>query len=221
MTPHTPRTLCSLLGSSLLFISLAFPAVATEVVMLEDTASPCAIMRALSPQVGAQCPPLRPRSVVLLPAKAAAVVPVATAPVTTPAAAAQPVASRTDGTAAPRVYAFATRIQFALDSARLAPEAYPLLEALAQVLKDPAMAGKVIRIEGHTDSAGSAAYNQRLSAQRAASVQRYLHTVHGVPLAQIPAVGKGKTELNDPSRPFDGVNRRVQFVNLTDSPGRS
>ena len=125
------------------------------------------------------------------------------------------------GGGAPRVYAFATRIQFALDSAQLAPEAYPLLEALAQVLKDPVMASKVIRIEGHTDSAGAAAYNQRLSAQRAASVQRYLHTVHGVPLAQIPAVGKGKTALYDPSRPFDAVNRRVQFVNLTDSAGRS
>ena len=211
-TIRTPRTLLPLLVSPLLVASLALPAVAADVVMLEDTASPCAIMRALSPQVGAQCQPLRTRSVVLLPVKAAAVVPVATAPVAPPAASAQSVA--------PRVYAFATRIQFALDSAQLAPEAFPLLEALAQVLKDPAMAGKVIRIEGHTDSAGSAAYNQRLSAQRAASVQRYLHTVHGVPLAQIPAVGKGKTELYDPSRPFDGVNRRVQFVNLTDSAGR-
>ena len=212
-TLRAPRTLFALLVSPLLVASLVLPAVAADVVMLEDTASPCAIMRALSPQVSAQCAPLRTRSVVLLPAQAAAVVPVATAAVTTPTTPTQP--------AAPRVYAFATRIQFALDSAQLAPEAYPLLEALAQVLKDPAMAGKVIRIEGHTDSAGSAAYNQRLSAQRAASVQRYLHTVHGIPLAQIPAVGKGKTEPIDPSRPFDGVNRRVQFVNLTDSADRS
>lgn len=220
MTPRTPRTLLPLLVSPLLLASLVLPARAADVVMLEDTASPCAIMRALSPQVSAQCQPLRTRSVVLLPAKAATVVPVATASVTTPAV--PPVAPRTESPAAtPRVYAFATRIQFALDSAQLAPEAFPLLDALAQVLKDPAMTGKVIRIEGHTDSAGSAAYNQRLSAHRAASVQRYLHTVHGVPLAQIPAVGKGKTALYDPARPFDAVNRRVQFVNLTDSAGRS
>ena len=202
------RILFSLLVSPLLFASLVLPALAADVVMLEDDASSCAIMRALSPQVGAQCLPLRTRSVVLLPVKAAALVP---APTPAPQAA--------SGTA-PRVYAFATRIQFALDSAQLASAAYPLLETLAQVLKDPAMTGKVIRIEGHTDSAGSAAYNQRLSAQRAASVQRYLHTVHGLPLAQIPAVGKGKTELYDPSRPLDAVNRRVQFVNLTDSAGR-
>jgi outer membrane protein OmpA-like peptidoglycan-associated protein len=122
--------------------------------------------------------------------------------------------------AAPRVYAFATRIQFAWNSAQLAPAAYPLLDTLAQVLKEPAMTNKVIQIEGHTDSAGSDAYNQRLSAQRAASVQRYLHTVHGLPLSRIPAVGKGKAELYDPAHPFDAVNRRVQFVNLTDSTGR-
>ena len=40
------------------------------------------------------------------------------------------------------------------------------------------------------------------------------------PLYRLPAVGKGKTALYDPEHPFDAVNRRVQFVNLTDSAGR-
>jgi len=47
---------------------------------------------------------------------------------------------------AERVYAFTTRIPFAWDSARLAPEAHRLLDTLAEVLQDGAMADKVIRI---------------------------------------------------------------------------
>ena len=82
------------------------------------------------------------------------------------------------------------------------------------------MADKVIRIEGHTDSAGSDAYNQRLSYRRAVAVQQYLADAHGLPRARLPVVGRGKAELYDPAHPFAPSNRRVEFVNLTDSTAR-
>ena len=121
---------------------------------------------------------------------------------------------------AARVSAFTTRIPVAWDSAQLAPAAHRLLDTLAEVIQEALMADKVIRIEGHTDSAGSDAYNQRLSYRRAMAVQQYLVDAHGLPRARLPVVGRGKAELYDPAHPFAPSNRRVEFVNLTDSTAR-
>lgn len=68
-------------------------------------------------------------------------------------------------------------------------------------------------IEGHTDSVGSAAFNQRLSEQRAVAVQNTL-AERGVAAARISAVGFG------PSKPVVGndtaagrqQNRRVEII---------
>ena len=82
------------------------------------------------------------------------------------------------------------------------------------------MADKVIRIEGYTDSAGSDAYNLRLSYARAVAVREYLCDAHGLEPSRLRVVGHGKTKLYDPDHPFDARNRRVEFVNLTDSATR-
>src|SRR4029434_4824856 len=91
-----------------------------------------------------------------------------------------------------RLYAFATRIQFAFDSAQLTPAAYPVLDTLAAVLKDPSMAGKMVRIEGHTDATGADEYNVLLSYRRAVAVQQYLRDHHGLLTERLPAMGKGE-----------------------------
>ena len=66
---------------------------------------------------------------------------------------------------------------------------------------------------GHTDTVGSAAYNQALSERRAASVQRVL-VADGVPGGEITTIGVGKTGLLVPTA--DGVrepqNRRAEIV---------
>ncbi|PVX42931.1 SmpA/OmlA family protein [Pasteurella langaaensis DSM 22999] len=49
-----------------------------------------------------------------------------------------------------------------------------------------------IRIEGHTDRLGGAAYNQKLSEKRAETVRRYLIS-KGVPAGVMSVVGYGKT----------------------------
>jgi outer membrane protein OmpA-like peptidoglycan-associated protein len=82
------------------------------------------------------------------------------------------------------------------------------------------MVDKVIRIEGHTDSAGADAYNRRLSYRRAVAVQQYLCEAHGLAPSRLPIVGRGKVDLYDAAHPYDPSNRRLEFVNLTDSTGR-
>lgn len=217
------RLMGPFLVSQVLMSGLVHQAAGQSAVMLEDTASRCTIFRALSARVPAECQG-RSRSIVLNAPSPATMVasnaPVATggvSSVSVPAAATStfPEAARPD-----RRYAFSTRIPFAFDSYQLSPEAYPLLDTLAAVLKDGLMIEKVVRIEGHTDSTGLDEYNLILSTRRALAVQRYLSERHGIASARLPVVGKGKYELYDPERPTDAVNRRVQFVNVSDSGER-
>ena len=206
MTHRWPRpwSLLLVLGTWLL-TGQAAPAASQGIPMLDLDASRCTLLQVLSPTLPAHCQGReRTRSIIFTPPAAPAV----TATFVAPAG------------PAGRVYAFTTRIPFAWDSARLAPDAHQLLDTLAAVLQDALMADKVIRIEGHTDSAGSDAYNQRLSYRRALAVQQYLVHAHGLPQARLPVVGRGKAELYDPVHPFAPSNRRVEFVNLTDSIGR-
>ena len=101
-------------------------------------------------------------------------------------------------------------IYFRFDSVAVTPEAAAVISAAAK----SAMAGNLTRIAvvGHTDTVGSAAYNQRLSEQRAAAVTRVL-VADGVPAATIVASGVGKADLAVPTP--DGVreprNRRVEI----------
>ena len=68
-------------------------------------------------------------------------------------------------------------------------------------------------IEGHTDSVGSVAYNQKLSERRAASVVKALNGL-GVEKDRLKAVGYGKTKPVASNATAEGraENRRVQAV---------
>jgi outer membrane protein OmpA-like peptidoglycan-associated protein len=70
-----------------------------------------------------------------------------------------------------------------------------------------------VRIEGHTDSIGSAEYNQTLSEQRADSVRTALSR-RGVFADQMSALGKGETMPLASNRNAAGrqQNRRVEIV---------
>ena len=68
-----------------------------------------------------------------------------------------------------------------------------------------------LTIEGHTDAYGGVEYNLNLSRRRAVAVMRYL-VDHGIDAGRLVAAGKGKSSPMT-SDPFDGRNRRVQFVN--------
>ena len=113
----------------------------------------------------------------------------------------------------PVAVGFNRLIMFAFDSSVLSEKSRVVLDTLLQVLNDKKMRHKPIRVEGHTDSVGTAVYNQRLSEQRALAVKGYLLR-HGISPGRIETVGWGYTRLYDAQHPEDEINRRVQFVNL-------
>ncbi len=80
---------------------------------------------------------------------------------------------------------------FAFDKSDVRPEGRSALDHFVQELKGTEF--DVIAVEGHTDRLGRAAYNQRLSAQRAEAVKAYLVTSGGLSAAKLAAVGKGES----------------------------
>jgi outer membrane protein OmpA-like peptidoglycan-associated protein len=102
------------------------------------------------------------------------------------------------------------KIQFEVNKSRILPVSYGILNQVAQVMRDyPNIA---IRIEGHTDSDGSDAYNLKLSQQRAKAVLDYL-VAQGLDPDRMGSVGLGETRPIDTNRTSDGraANRRVEF----------
>ena len=104
-------------------------------------------------------------------------------------------------------------IRFDFDSWRIKPESAEALENLAAALASPELRASKFLLEGHTDATGGAAYNQRLSQQRADEVKRYL-TARGVEPERVASVGRGATQLANVVDPGSAENRRVRLVNL-------
>lgn len=104
----------------------------------------------------------------------------------------------------------AKRIQFQVSKAVLLPSSYPLLDDVANILKEDA--SLKLLIEGHTSSDGSLPFNMKLSEDRARSVQNYLVS-KGVDPARISIVGYGPTRpLNEGRTKAEREqNRRVEL----------
>jgi outer membrane protein OmpA-like peptidoglycan-associated protein len=107
-------------------------------------------------------------------------------------------------------------ILFNSGSSQLNPKAHTLLKAMATVLKRHGTTQ--IDVEGYTDSAGSAAFNLRLSQQRARAVADVLMS-EGVDAPRISTRGFGESFPRVPTR--DGVseprNRRVEITLVPDT----
>lgn len=90
-----------------------------------------------------------------------------------------------------------------------------LQKAVAFVKKYP---GAKIEVDGHTDSIGTDAYNQKLSERRAAAVKDFLIKEAGVDSSKITAVGHGKAEPVADNKTAAGRarNRRVEILILSD-----
>jgi len=104
-------------------------------------------------------------------------------------------------------------IRFDFDSSALRPDQEPLLVALCNAMKTTDV--QVFRIVGHTDSSGSASYNETLSQLRAEEVKRHLESNCGIPADKMEAVGVGARYPFDPANPRADVNRRVEFQALS------
>lgn len=102
-------------------------------------------------------------------------------------------------------------ILFDTNEATLKPGAKVTLAKLAGILL--IMPELNLRIEGHTDSTGSADYNQRLSERRAASVDEFLAD-QGIASGRMTSAGYGQDRpiADNATKQGRAKNRRVEIV---------
>ena len=102
-------------------------------------------------------------------------------------------------------------VLFASGKSELLAIAKEKLNEVHKVLKD--QGSPKLRIEGHTDSVGSAEENKKLSLARAESVKSHLVS-QGYPADRIKAVGLGpdKPVADNTSAEGRANNRRVEMI---------
>jgi outer membrane protein OmpA-like peptidoglycan-associated protein len=113
-------------------------------------------------------------------------------------------------------------ILFDFNSSQLRADSSSALTLVADVLRY--FEGDAVIVIGHTDSIGSASYNQRLSEDRANSVVAILIAEHAIPADRLSAEGHGASEPIAPNTNPDGgdnpdgrqLNRRVEIVVITE-----
>lgn len=112
----------------------------------------------------------------------------------------------------------AADVLFDFDKADILPKAEQTLAQAAELIGERGQG--TVRIEGHTDSKGSDAYNQKLSRRRAESVEAWLRGQPGATKVAYTAAGFGATRPVAPNTRADGSddpqgrqrNRRVEIV---------
>ena len=104
----------------------------------------------------------------------------------------------------------AQKILFEFDSDRMVGNYEASLNELAEYLRK---GFSHLTVEGHTDSIGSIAYNQRLSQKRADAIKRYLSTRYGFDAKKISTIGFGESRPIADNGNYQGrqQNRRVEF----------
>lgn len=103
-------------------------------------------------------------------------------------------------------------VEFGLDKSEVRKTSYPQLEGLAnRMYQYPSAA---LTLEGHTDSTGAEAYNQKLSERRADAVKKVLVDEFGVDSSRITTEGRGEAQpiADNKTREGRAQNRRVEAV---------
>jgi len=105
-------------------------------------------------------------------------------------------------------------VNFELSSAELTAPSRKILDSVVQALVQ-SYADISLEVSGHTDSSGSAGYNQRLSQQRAESVRDYLAS-KGIGAERLTAKGYGESQPIADNATDEGSarNRRVELKRL-------
>ncbi|WP_455230786.1 OmpA family protein [Geopseudomonas aromaticivorans] len=127
--------------------------------------------------------------------------PVAAAPVEEPAPVAEPV---------PEVVRVELDVKFDFDKAKVKEESYADIQNLAEFMNQYPQTSTTV--EGHTDSVGTDAYNQKLSERRAAAVRNVLVEQYGVGADRVSSVGYGESRpvADNATDAGRAVNRRVE-----------
>ncbi|NCD24019.1 MAG: VWA domain-containing protein [Deltaproteobacteria bacterium] len=104
------------------------------------------------------------------------------------------------------------KVNFDYDKADVKPQYHQELADFAEFMKQ--YPGVFVEIDGHTDSDGSDAYNQKLSLRRANSVRTYLIQKLGMDSTQLTAIGFGESKpvASNATDAGKAENRRIEAV---------
>ncbi len=104
------------------------------------------------------------------------------------------------------------KVFFDFDKADIKPQYHKELADFANFMKQ--YPGVKVEIDGHTDSMGSDAYNQKLSQRRAEAVRQYLVDKFGMNPALLKAVGFGESRpiASNDTEEGRAKNRRIEAV---------
>ena len=102
------------------------------------------------------------------------------------------------------------KVTFPVNKAEISDEAKQIVDEAIGPLK-AANKGVWFEIEGHTDSTGPEAYNQKLGEERAMAVRDYLAKTHGIALARLNVIsyGSSKPVQDNKTKENRALNRRV------------
>lgn len=104
-------------------------------------------------------------------------------------------------------------VKFGFDSAAIADDQRSTLDRMCVVMRDSDI--NVFQIVGHTDTAGSDSYNERLSRLRAEEVARYLVSSCDIAAERLTTLGMGERFPINASDTRADENRRVEFQALS------
>jgi len=103
-------------------------------------------------------------------------------------------------------------INFDFDKSVIKSQYYPGLNDVVQIMNTYSYLN--VEVEGHTDSVGSDAYNQKLSQRRANAVKDYLVNKGGINPSRLTTVGYGESKPVNSNATKEGraKNRRVELT---------
>jgi len=109
---------------------------------------------------------------------------------------------------------FSVKVLFGIGKSVLREDGYAAVEQAIRVLKEYPL--NKVSVEGHTDSVGSSAYNQKLSEMRAKAVYNYLVEAGKIDPSRLSVKGWGEGSPVASNRTVRGrdLNRRVEIIIL-------
>ena len=114
------------------------------------------------------------------------------------------------------------RIEFHRNSAEITERAAMQLQELGTALTSEALRDADLALYGHTDSSGSADYNQALSERRAKAVAAFLREHFAIGEERLREVrGYGESQPREDLAPGAAAQRRVEIVTFHERPPES